>query len=429
MNRLLYIILSLLFVPFGAEQLMAQSDSLSHYLEVAAQNNPGIRAAYQNYQASLQQIPQAGALPDLQLDMGFYAQPMDIIDGKQVADFTLMQMFPWFGARKAARNEAEHMSDVAFEQYRESLDNLYLDVYTQWYELASLKQKLYNLDEHRGFLKQLEELAIRRFSTSSGNDGEMSSTLRVRLESVELDNEVEKTIADMESGKARFNALLNRSSDAVIVLPDSVEEMMFVLDVPSAMEQISAQSPALKMIMQEQNAYKAKAESDKKASMPMIGVGLQYSLINKRSGEVLPVTSMNGMDMWMPMVSVSLPIWRGKYKAQQKQSQYYHAASAARYNDTYNNLQAELVQLKHGLENSRRTLGLLEKQSNLALTTYNLVVREFATGKSTLNDVIEVQRQLLDYRLRRSDAIAEYNTQVAEAQKLISFNANNIQQR
>ena len=92
-------------------------------------------------------------------------------------------------------------------------------------------------------------------------------------------------------------------------------------------------------------------------------------------------------------------------------------------------MQAELVQLKHGLEKSRRTLGLLEKQSNLALTTYNLVVHEFATGKSTLNDVIEVQRQLLDYRLRRSDAIAEYNTQVAEAQKLISFNANNIQQR
>lgn len=431
MNKIYAVLMILLPAIALSSFANAQTDSLKHYLEVASTNNPGVKANYKAYQASLQKIPQAGAIPDLQLDMGFYTKPMDIIDGKQIADFTLMQMFPWFGTRKAAQNEAEHLSNVAFEQFRESLNILYLDVYTQWFLMGSLQQKLKNLDEHKLLLKQLEELAIQKFSTSaySSGSGDMSSTLRVRLETVELENQVQTVLSELKAEKAKFNALLNRNPDSNIVLPDSIEEIPFILDIQTAMEKISTQNPALLMIDQENKAYKAKAEADRKMSMPMIGLGLQYSLIGKRAGETIPVTHMNGMDMLMPMVSISLPIYRNKYKAQQRESRFWQQSATEKYNDTYNSIRAELVQIKHQLEDALRTVGLLEKQTDLAKTTYRLIISEFATGKSDLNDIIQVQRQLLDYRLRESDAIADYNTKVASAQKLISFNENNIQQR
>ena len=431
MNKIYAVLMILLPAIALSSFANAQTDSLKHYLEVASTNNPGVKANYKAYQASLQKIPQAGAIPDLQLDMGFYTKPMDIIDGKQIADFTLMQMFPWFGTRKAAQNEAEHLSNVAFEQFRESLNILYLDVYTQWFLMGSLQQKLKNLDEHKLLLKQLEELAIQKFSTSaySSGSGDMSSTLRVRLETVELENQVQTVLSELKAEKAKFNALLNRNPDSNIVLPDSIEEIPFILDIQTAMEEISTQNPALLMIDQENKAYKAKAKADRKMSMPMIGLGLQYSLIGKRAGETIPVTHMNGMDMLMPMVSISLPIYRNKYKAQQRESRFWQQSATEKYNDTYNSIRAELVQIKHQLEDALRTVGLLEKQADVAKTTYRLIISEFATGKSDLNDVIQVQRQLLDYRLRESDAIADYNTKVASAQKLISFNENNIQQR
>ena len=431
-NRIFLVLVILLSAVLGNSFANAQNDSLRHYLEVAAKNNPGVKAEYNAYQASLQKIPQVGAIPDMQLDMGFYSPSMDIIDGRQLADFTLMQMFPWFGTRKAAQNEAEHLSNVAFERFRESLDNLYLDVYTSWFLMGSLQLKLKNIDEHHQFLEQLKELAIRKYSTSgsfssSGND--MSSALRVQLEMLELENEAERTQSELEAEKAKFNALLNRRPDSKIQLPDSIEEIPFVLNIASAMEKITAQNPALMMIDQENRAYRAKAEADKKASMPMIGVGLQYSLIGKRTADVLPITPMNGMDMLMPMVSVSLPIYRNKYKAQQQESRFLQQSATDRYRATYNAIEADLIQIRHQLDDAQRTLNLLEKQTELAQSTYNLVVREFATGKSELNDVIQVQRQLLDYKLRKSDALVEYNSKVASAQKLISFNENNIQQR
>lgn len=139
----------------------------------------------------------------------------------------------------------------------------------------------------------------------------------------------------------------------------------------------------------------------------------------------IPVTEMNGMDMLMPMVSVSIPIFRNKYKAQQKESEYLQRSTREKYADTYNTLEAELFQTKHQLENAERQIDLLRKQTELAHTAYNLVVQEFATGKGDLTNVIQVQRQLLDYQLKRSDAIATYNTMVAAAQRIISFKENN----
>lgn len=84
-------------------------DSLSHYLEQAARSNPQVNADFMLYKASLEKIPQAGAFADPELEIGFFVKPMETLMGKQIADFTLMQMFPWFGTRKAARSEASEM--------------------------------------------------------------------------------------------------------------------------------------------------------------------------------------------------------------------------------------------------------------------------------------------------------------------------------
>lgn len=407
--------------------VMAQTDSLAHYLQVAAENNPGLKADFISYKASLERIQQAGALDDLQLDMGFFIQPMDIIDGSQVADFTVMQMFPWFGARKAAKKGASHQSDIMFEQFRESRDNLFLEVYTQWYVLTSLQQKLNNIDEHHKYLSQLEDLAIIKYSSSSpeaSSTNNMSSTLRIRLESVELDNSRETVLSEIASEKAKFNSLLNRPSDNEVHIPDTIIQNPYVLNIASAMNEVSANSPLLAAVNAESKSFASKAMADRKMSMPMIGVGLQYSLIKKRMPGPIPVSDMNGMDMVMPMVSLTIPIYRNKYKAQQRESKLMREANAYRYDQAYNEIKSEMIGINHQLDDASRAILLLEKQIDLANTTYSLVIQEYATGKSDLADAIQVQRQLLDYKLRKSEAVALYNTLVASAQRLISFNDN-----
>jgi outer membrane protein TolC len=201
------------------------------------------------------------------------------------------------------------------------------------------------------------------------------------------------------------------------------------------MSLITQQNPMLKMINEESLAYDAKAEMDRKMSYPMFGIGLQYMLIAKTltSNESMenntghassPVTdnmsSMNGKDMIMPMLSVSIPIFRGKYKAAQRETKLLRQANEEKYSDAINMLKAELYRLKHQLDEAARKISLYSRQAELTQVTYNLVLQEFVSGKSSLDNIIQIQRQLLDYRLKTAEAIAEYNTKVASIQKMIS---------
>src|SRR5690554_2756053 len=182
------IVILLITVVSVATARGQSNDSLNHYLEVAALNNPGLNADFLAYKASLERVEQAGRWSDPQLDIGFFLKPMDIVGGSQVADFTLMQMFPWFGTKKAARTEATHMAQMAYEEFRESRDMLFLEVYSQWYTLSSLKQQLKNNDDNLKLLSQLEQLARQKMSTAStmsnqmGGSSGLSGVLRVQLE-------------------------------------------------------------------------------------------------------------------------------------------------------------------------------------------------------------------------------------------------------
>ncbi len=436
-NKIFLVLIILLAAVVLSNSVNAQNDSLRHYLEVAAKNNPGVKAEYSAYQASLQKIPQAGAIPDMQLDMGFYTPGMDIVDGRQLADFTLMQMFPWFGTKKAAQTEAVHMAQMAYEQFREAKDELYLELYTQWYALSALKQQLSINRDNLSLLKQVEQLSLRKVSappldggiTAMGSSSPgMAGVLRVQLEALDVENNIESILSEMEAEKARFNALLNRPLDAEVFLPDTLIQVPLFLDKEIVLKQVESQNPALNMLREEELAFRAKNEMNKKMGLPMLGVGLQYMLIGE--SEMMnsnPDGGMNGMDMLMPMVSVSLPIYRNKYKASRRESRFMWEAATEKYHNSLNTLQSELHKLISGLENAERKIALYRKQKQLAQTGYNLLVAGYASAKSDISELIQLQRQLLDYQLKLAEAIAEYNTLAASVLKLQSFNtANNL---
>ena len=272
--------------------------------------------------------------------------------------------------------------------------------------------------------QSMEGMGMETMSSASSG---MSSVLLVQIEIAEIDNQIESRLSEIQAEKAKFNALLNRPPASEIHLPDSIVQIPFLLNENSVMEQIEQENPMLNMIREEESAYRAKAEMDRKMSYPMFGVGLQYMLIGKKPettshSETENMSSMNGKDMIMPMISITIPLFRNKYRAQQRENAYLQKASREKYDNTLNLLEAELHRTKYEIDNAARKIALYRKQSELAQSSCTLLVQEFASGKSDLTGVIQAQRQLLDYRLKTAEAVATYNTMVANIQKLISSN-------
>lgn len=430
-------------------------DSLSHYLEQAARSNPQVNADFMLYKASLEKIPQAGAFADPELEIGFFVKPMETLMGKQIADFTLMQMFPWFGTRKAARSEASEMARMAYEQFRDTRNNLWYEVKAQWYQLSSLNEQYHITEANIRLLYQLEQLALNRFSASSaqaapsstsvtsvasmpsalssgsgmsgmgggsmGNVavGGMSDVLRIQMERAGLEDNLASLLSARLTVQARFNALLNRPSDASVCVPDSLTQRFYRIDGQLLLDSIFTRNPMLAMLEAEGEAYRAKAKMDRRMSYPMIGIGLQYSVVNKVA-DPMGMPDMNGKDMVMPMVKVSLPLFRRKYNARQRESHNYRMASELKRDNVQNQLQAEYINVCQQLDDAARKVSLYERQYALSLSTWQLMVREFTAGRQSLTDVIQVERQMLDYKLKKSEAVAAYNTTVAAIEKLIA---------
>ena len=71
------------------------------------------------------------------------------------------------------------------------------------------------------------------------------------------------------------------------------------------------------MLTYEQQSLDARKKMVTRMGYPMIGLGVNYSVISKRRCQP---HRMNGKDMIMPMATVTLPIYRKKYNAMKNEA-------------------------------------------------------------------------------------------------------------
>jgi outer membrane protein TolC len=138
----------------------------------------------------------------------------------------------------------------------------------------------------------------------------------------------------------------------------------------------------------------------------------------------MSASSMNGKDMVMPMVTVTLPIYRKKYNAMVKEADLLKTATSLNYQATANSLQTEYYQAVQLYQDAQRRVKLYENQYQLASKSLDLVIKSFSTSSSGLTDVLRVQQQTLDYELKQVEAIADFNTAVAWLKRLGNLDVN-----
>jgi outer membrane protein TolC len=174
-------------------------------------------------------------------------------------------------------------------------------------------------------------------------------------------------------------------------------------------------NPMLGMLQYEQQSYDARKKMVTRMGYPMVGLGVNYSLINKSA---MSTSAMNGKDMIMPMVTVTLPIYRRKYKAMRNEADFLKSATALNYAAVANTLQTEYYQAAQLYQDAGRRVNLYSNQFLLANKTLAIMLKSFSSSGSGLTDVLRIRQQTLDYELKRIEAIADYNTGIIWLKRL-----------
>jgi outer membrane protein TolC len=447
-------------------------DSLVNYLEIAAKNNPTVLQRFTEYQAAMQKVPQVGSLPDPELNVGVFLSPMELIGGNQVADIRLMQMFPWFGVLKNAKDEMSLMAKAKYELFRDAKLQVFYDVQRTWFELQKTQQDIHIAEKNIQILRTLERLSLVKFKSVStggsnssssgtnmsannsqsvpsagssmnsmgGNSNNLSSAgtsqpssmqggtqaggsgladlYRIQIETGELENNIALLKNQQSTIMARFNTYLNRAVKTSVALPDSLAADTLNVPLLAVSDSMLSNNPMLGMLRYEEQSYDAQKKMVARMGYPMVGLGVNYSLINKSE---MSTSAMNGKDMIMPMVTVTLPIYRKKYKAMQAEADLQKTATQQSYQASANSLLAEYYEAVQLYEDAGRRIKLYQNQSQLAKKSFDLVVRSFSVSGSGLSDVLRVRQQMLDYDTKQVEAIADYNTAIAWLKRLMAY--------
>lgn len=463
--RIIYILLIIVYSSNAFGQ------TLNDYLLIAAENNPNLKSKYFQYQAALERVPQVGSLPDPQLGFSFFIMPMERYMGNQIGSISLMQMFPWFGTLGAAKNEMTFMAKAKFEEFNEAKSMLFYEVRANWYALQLLEKEIAITKQNIELLKTMEQIALTRFksgeqsSNNSGGSGSMRSSnnannnnsnsgmggmkmqgqssspnsptrnmppmnemgnmsssgsmidvLRVQMEI----NELQNNLALLQDSKipllARFNQLLNRERNELVIFSDSIMAATIPVALNEIPDSIKNNNPMLKMLEQDEQAFIAQGKMNQKMGLPMIGVGLQYEIFQPR---VNSESMMNGRNMLMPMATVTIPLWRKKYTASVRESDFMRQAIVEQKQDVSNQLMVNYEDALKDFKDANRRVKLYQEQTSLANQALNILIVQYSTEGSNFEEVLRMQQQLLDYRLKYLDALVDGNIAVAMMERLM----------
>lgn len=404
MKKVIWIICSLLF------SLTVSGQSLEDYLQMAGENNPKVKASYAGFEAAMQKAPQVSSLPDPTLTMSAFGKMIETRLGKQEAKFSLMQMFPWFGTLKAQKDAATLMAEASFQQYLDVREELFLEVKTVYGEMYELEETIRFQEENMEVLNTFRELALSKFRNGKAP---MVDVVRVEMKRNETETEISLLKDKRRSVKYRFNALLNADYDNEVVFPEALPAVEgYVQEEYVERDSLFAGHPKMVQLDKRTASLGAQKKAAVKQGLPMLGFGVDYSIISKQT-EMDPKN--NGQDVIMPMFSVSLPIFRKKYKARVKEAEFLAEATGHEKVAVRNKLVADYEMARYDLKKAGQRVSLYDKQLESTGQAIKLLLSAYSNSATEFEEVLRMQQEKLLYQTAK--ATAEKDRFIAQAKK------------
>ena len=297
------------------------------------------------------------------------------------------------------------MAKAKYEQLRETKLEVFYDVQRTWYELYKTNQEIRISEKNIQILRTIERLAVIRFGTASTGAGEakasdvrsgsvfqsqgtssassgmgtmagnsgitsnqptsdmksnsmgypggsgLADIYRIQIEIGELENEYAKLKNLHNTIMVRFNTYLNRPVQSTVAVTDTLKPAALGISLIFISDSLLTNSPMLGMLKYEEQSIDSRKKMVNRMGYPMVGIGVDYSLVNKSEMSTSP---MNGQDMIMPMIAITIPIYRKKYKAMEMEADYLKSATEQNYFSTSNSLQLEYYQAVQLYQDAQR---------------------------------------------------------------------------
>ncbi len=369
---------------------MLQAQSPDSLFAIAARNNPGLKAQFKAYEQAMKQVPQQGALPDPMLSFGYFISQPETRLGPQIAKVSLSQSIPWFGTLKARRNAAALKAEAQFQMFLDARNKLQYLVAKAYYPLYELQRKIDFEKENAEILKSFLKTAQRMYQSGKG---QMTDVIQVKMMLQESQTRIAVLEKERKPLLAKLNKLLDKESDAAV----EIQKSLPANKIPENYRRDSrlGDHPKLLALDKQIEASQEQVSTARKKRYPNLGFGLDYTVVGERPGESL---KDNGRDILMPMVTVSLPVFKSKNQATIEQAQLENQKTQLRRESTKNTLVQQYEDILFEIEKQKEFARLYDTQIEDAQQTVRLLMQSYSDGNTAFEEVLRMRQKVLKYQ-------------------------------
>lgn len=416
-----YRILTLAFLVISASVALSANQkeirelfTLSDYLQEASLNNAELKAAFEEWKAALEQIPQAKALQDPKFTFSYYIQEVETRVGPMDSKLGIMQTFPWFGEIEAKTDVASAKAKAIQQKYEAAKLKLYHEVKKSYLEYTYLSTAIHVAKENLELLEYFEEVARSKYTTASATHPDV---IRAQVELAKLEDILESLENLRNPTTAQLNSLLNRDIESSLPWPEKVPFVHVSLNRENIIRLLVQSNPELAELDWKIEAAKSSVKLARTKFYPDIGIGIDWTQVGsaRNSG-----VSDSGKDAVALMFSINIPLWQDSYRAAERQAQAELRRSRYKKTEKENQKIAFAVNILYDIEDSQRKIKLygetlLSKAEELIQSSETA----YKAGTVDFLSLIDAQRMLLKYRLDHERATINYQQKIAELEMLI----------
>jgi len=385
---------------------------LKHFLDIAIERNPALRAARRRWKMAEQRPVQARSLDNPVLKYTEPAREIETRLGPVDRSISLSQKLPFPGKLGLKGDIAAKEAEMARVRYQKLLRDLTAEVKKTYYELYFVDKAIELQKENDAVLEYFAEISRRNYGLDVS---ELDELVRAQKSAAAASLGLLR-IEDMrEAAAARLNTLLDRPPGAEVARTAELDPLPFDHRPEDLYDWAARYNEDVKIAGLEVEKGELERRLAGYSWRPDFRVGLTYSQI----GEPPAAIPDAGDDALVVTLGMSIPLWFSKNRAAVDEKGFALEGRLAERSAVVTEVVNRVKRTYFDMRTSRMVMDLYGKRLiPEAKKSVDFAEARYKTGREMLARLLEAQSMWINFRLVYFRAVADYYKSIAELERL-----------
>ena len=387
--------------------------TLAGYLAFALQHSPVARAAFERWRSRTLRIAKAQKWPEPNLTFGYFVRSVETRVGPQRFRIGLSQDIPWPSQRAARAHAVAARARADESAFQSELVTIRHRVARHYWHLWMLRAQHRLKREHDAVLESLAEAVRGRIRTGAATLAELS---QVELDITRHHDHRDRHVLAARQASALLGAAIGIDGPGQTLAASDTPAIGLPGESDEVLRAAARAHPDNQRYTHLAASARHRASAERTERYPRIRLGLDYIV----TGAAATETPDSGKDPLVVMAAVSLPLWAGVYRDAERSA---HAAAAAHEAEREAAILAASASAEVALAEVRDTLRRVQLFRTTLLpqgrATFQSVLGDYQSGRSSVSAVILAQRDLLELQLEHVAALAAHAIAWAQLEAVV----------